>query len=131
MLNHWDGFDNNYYLARHTDGRFRIYPWDLDRIYEDGEQILRGYLGKNKLTEKLLKDPEYEAFYLATLSLALEQYSAESLLSQVDSLGETISEAYGQDLILTNRAPMAENHSHLKSNIETWLSFLNQQIGNN
>mgnify|MGYP003684748621 FL=1 len=32
ILKHWDGFDNNYFLARMQDGRFRIVPWDLAGI---------------------------------------------------------------------------------------------------
>jgi spore coat protein H len=129
-LNHYDGFDNNYFLARFAaDGRLRMTPWDLDRIFESG----RGYAaevsiwGKNHLTEVILSHQPWRDYYLDQLAKLLNDQSVADLQARVGQLSAQIEAAYQADRLLQNIGQESVT-SQLNSNIEAWLSALRTDL---
>ncbi|SMF49620.1 CotH kinase family protein [Pseudobacteriovorax antillogorgiicola] len=127
-MNHWDGFDNNYFLARLRDGRFRMIPWDLDRVFEDRAYEDGGIWGKNGLTNQILQNVEYRQVYISHLERVISQLEERDLESEIDSWTKNLRSAYEDDPIISSRAPIDESHSELRNNIQVWLATLKSQL---
>ena len=128
ILKHWDGFDNNYFLARMQDGRFRIVPWDLDRIYEAFFLSNLSYLGSNNLTAKLLEKEKYLSRYLEILEEQIARVEAEGLDGKIDQWGAKIAQAYQQDRVLQTRSRMSDSHGTLKATMKAWIEGLKSEL---
>lgn len=129
VLHNWDGFNNNYFLARSKDdGLFYMVAWDLDRILEDREESDQFIYGANRLTEKILANENYRNQYLGYLRQAYQQSVQRDLINEVDTWNTQINEAYNQDIILSSRGSIDETHQSLKNNITDWFSRLDALI---
>ena len=126
-LKHWDGFNNNYFLARFkSDGKFRIIPWDLDRIYESTNQNKDSFPQRNALFAKLLSNEHNQTIYANHLA-ALKAGSSTSktaLLAQLDQLKNRIQEAHLRDPYLQVSYSFEEDYSEIRQNISSWLDDL-------
>ena len=131
VLNHFDGFGNNYYLASPGQAQpFTITPWDLDRMYEEGQAYKPGVspYGDNYLTQVLLSSDEIRSRYLTQLRSLLTSDVVQNLGLRAAELREATRLAYQQDQVLANRFDFDLEHQKLQDHISNWLSQLNQEL---
>jgi hypothetical protein len=107
-IKHFDGFSNNYYFYLDKGpGRYRVIPWDLDRILEaDSVEFVPGssVYGDNHLILLLLQAPEHKKYYLETLQTLLRGALTPALIgAKLAEFKETIRAAWDQDRVLTAR----------------------------
>ncbi len=131
ILNHWDGQNNNYYLYRtHNDKQFKVTPWDFDRILEESlpypaTDVLAG---RNRLTEWILKHPEWGPKFSSKLRSLLEKYTPEKIESILVKQEQKIAEAKQNDPYV--QALPKEGSNELKEIYSRWrekiLTLLNQ-----
>ncbi|RZA17776.1 MAG: hypothetical protein EOP10_22105 [Proteobacteria bacterium] len=120
FIDHWDGFDNNYFFAFHNDSRKLItIPWDLDRIWEkvdgDSPELL---LQKNALLARLLKNAGYKKTFLEKLTKLSKKYSTEKLVAMMRKKEDATRDAYRADPILARYQTTAFNEFELS--IKAW-----------
>ena len=100
VLNQWDGQDNNYYLFRtESDKRFKVTPWDFDRILEEPyvysvEEVLTG---RNNLTRWILAHPEWGPKFKSNLKSLFDKYTPEKIESILLKHEKKIAEAKQND----------------------------------
>lgn len=131
VLNHWDGYRNNYYLGtRQKAEPFVIVPWDLDRIYEDGYEYQAGVspFGDNQLTQALLVDPTYKKAYLTILRELLASPPVAQINERAREFAELIEKAYAQDYILSRRFDFQIEQDRLNRHITNWLTKLKAEL---
>lgn len=125
-INHFDGFANNYYFyLDRLVGKFRVLPWDLDRIFEnDTVEFSPGVSiwGGNRLSLLLLTIPEYKKYYLNKLqSLLNGPLSVAGCLAQLEVQKKTIGAAWPNDRVLSAKDRSLESEAgQLLVNIEVW-----------
>jgi len=120
FINHWDGFDNNYFLVFDTDKKKMItVPWDLDRIWEKPSDFkAEDLLVRNELLTRLLKVESYHDKFVAKVAKLLAEFPVDRLILEVQKRQETAREAYGQDPILSRYQTSA--FAELEQNIRIW-----------
>lgn len=119
ILNHWDGFDNNYFLAYDTSRKKLVTtPWDLDRIWEKPEELIEDLLKKNALLERLLKIETYRTRFIGKLLQLNAKFPPDKLVAQVKLQEAKIREAYEEDPILQRYQATA--FAELEGNIQAW-----------
>ena len=119
VLNHWDGFDNNYFLTHDTDRKKLITtPWDLDRIWEKPGETIDGLLAKNALLDRLLKIEKYRLSFVGKVAQLNASFTPEKLVEDVKMHEATIREAYEEDPILHRFQSTA--FVELEANIRAW-----------
>lgn len=116
-LNHWDGFDNNFFLFKDAkDGLFYIVPWDMDKILPDegyGYTSDTLYSG-NALITKFLASTSAREAQLARIK-AISQSQIEAL---IDTYAAQINDAYEQDAFFNpDGEGMAPHISRLKQSL--------------
>jgi spore coat protein CotH len=109
FLQHWDGQANNFYLYREaTSNRFKVIPWDLDKIWQgpvgdgaagDGEEEGRGYafFAENALSSKLFRVPEYKELYRTELAGLIKAWPPARIEALLASKGAAIEPAWIAD----------------------------------
>lgn len=119
ILNHWDGFDNNYFLTYDTDKKKLITtPWDLDRIWEKPEEPIEDLLTKNALLDRLLKIEKYRVSFVGKVAKLNTSFTPDKLVGEVQKHEATIREAYEEDPILHRYQTTA--FVELEANIRAW-----------
>ena len=129
-LNHVDGFDNNFFLARFaSDQKFRIVPWDLDRLYEGSETFFTGetLFGRNELTAAILSVPEFKQMYLERMA----ELTSDATFAQVEEsfagYKAAISQAYAADPILRHY-DQDQLATRLRRNMNDWIAALQTDV---
>ncbi len=120
VLNHWDGFDNNYFLAFDT-GKRKLFtsPWDLDRIWEkSGELQVEELLERNLLLQRLLRIEAHKKFFLEKVTSLNKSFDPEKLIESMKKLQGESELAYREDPILHRYQDTA--FVELEANIRTW-----------
>lgn len=148
LIQHWDGFNKNHFLAhdRNGSGKWLVIPWDLDRTFGDhwqmrfdvarlpvllGTRAMPGVTGWNRLEDRFFSEPALRARFLDRLSELLDrEFTAEKLDSFLDQLETQIAPAAQLDRA---RWPSEENDFHagiagVKTFIQQRRAFLRQQI---
>lgn len=133
FLNHRDGQANNFYLYRETTtNRFRIVPWDLDKIWPDLTKVNtpgasppppRGYdfYRENALSEKLFRIPEFKEMYRTELARLFEEWPLSRIERWLEKEGARIETAWRADRGYAERGTThAEERARLLSNIRNW-----------
>jgi spore coat protein H len=121
VLNQWDGQDNNYYLYRtQSDKRFKVTPWDFDRILEEplpysAVDVLGG---RNNLTKWIISHDEWGPKYTAKVKSLLEKYTPEKIESMLVKQEKKIAEAKQNDPYI--QAFPKEGSSELKGIYARW-----------
>ncbi len=129
LLNHWDGYNNNYFLARSSiDGKFRIYPWDLDRIYEHNNFAEQSLWGGNRLTAILLSDKETLSRYIAILKETRATVASLNLSHELIDLTRAVQKAYIHDKYLKESFTYQQRHEDLMNNMTLWLEHLDAAL---
>lgn len=120
VLNHWDGFDNNYFLTFDTGKKKLITtPWDLDRIWEKpNETQVDELLGKNLLLVRLLKNENYRKLFIGKVAQLNSEYTPDKLVEMLTNLEAQAREAYSNDPILSRYQSTA--YGELEANIRSW-----------
>jgi spore coat protein H len=117
-INHWDGFDNNYFLAFDQDQRkLTTVPWDLDRIWEKPDIYEpENLLERNLLLVRMLKAPEFKTTFLKKLRKIQDKFPVDTLIARAQELEGTAKNAYADDPILGRYKPAAfeELHAHMR-----------------
>ncbi|RYZ51018.1 MAG: hypothetical protein EOP07_22045 [Proteobacteria bacterium] len=117
-INHWDGFDNNYFLAFDQDQRkLTTVPWDLDRIWEKPDIYEpENLLERNQLLVRMLKVPEFKTAFLKKLRKISEKFDVEKLIAKAQELEAQSAAALREDPILSRYKPAAfeELHAHMR-----------------
>lgn len=108
LLNHWDGFTNNMILLWDGGaGKFRVLPWDMDRIYEEDEAEF-GYRpgeslwGQGQLFSRLHENTSFREEYLSRLRWGIEIYSLDEMRRRSFELADPLRQAYEQDRYLAH-----------------------------
>lgn len=133
-IKHFDGFSNNYYLyLDNVLGRFRVIPWDLDRILEkDSVEFLPGssVYGDNHLILLLLQAPEHKKYYLETLQALLRGALAPASVSaRITEFKEGLRAAWEQDRVLTARGRSLDGEAdEVLSNYQTWYQLVSADV---
>jgi spore coat protein H len=121
LLNQWDGQDNNYYLYRtESDKRFKVTPWDFDRILEEphvysANEVLSG---RNNLTKWILAHPEWGPKFNSNLLSLFEKYTPEKMESLLVKHERKIGEAKQNDPYMKSFAK--EGSGELKQIYSRW-----------
>ena len=130
FINHQDGFDNNFFLSRSLwDKRFRMTPWDLDRLFESRFEYIAddSIFGRNQLTKILLSFPAYRERYIEILGELVKNEPLEGLLNRVEEISGSLSNAYQADPIL-GKVDQDVKKAQLIENISTWISALSAEL---
>lgn len=148
LIQHWDGFNKNHFLAhdRNGSGKWLVIPWDLDRTFGDhwqmrfdvtrlpvllGTRRFPGVTGWNRLEERFFSEPALRTRFLDRLSELLDkEFTTEKLFPLLDQLETQIAPAARLDRTLW---PGPENDFHagiagVKSFIRQRRAFLRQQL---
>jgi spore coat protein H len=115
LLQHWDSFNKNHYLAFDEKGskKWFVIPWDLDRTLGDhwnqtfgdyrlpvllGTQQMPGITGWNRMEDRFLNDPKLRARFLDRLSELLQtEFTPEKLFPILDKLEAEIAKDADRD----------------------------------
>ncbi len=148
LIQHWDGFNKNHYLAYDRDGsgKWVVIPWDLDRTFGDhwhmrfdearlpvllGTRALPGVTGWNRLEERFFSEPSLRRRFLDRLSELLDkEFTTEKLFPVLDQLETQIAPAAQLDRVRWP-GPTGDLHSGIagvKCFIEQRRAYLQQQI---
>lgn len=130
-IDHWDGFDNNYFLA-FDKGRKQLITvaWDLDRIWEKvGEFTPESLTDRNSLLARLLKMPAYRSAFIGKVARLHTDYPAEKLIQTAQTYEEKAREAYGNDPILSRYQTTA--FDELAKNIRAWDLHIAEYLARN
>lgn len=82
---HWDGFDNNYFMALdRTKRKLIVAPWDLDRVWEKAfEYNPADFLPRNQLLLRMMAIPSFRKVFVAKLDFLMTNFPAEVQLSNL------------------------------------------------
>ena len=148
LIQHWDGFNKNHYLAhdRQGSGKWQVIPWDLDRTFGDhwhmyftetrlpvllGTRAMPGVTGWNRLEESFLSEPALRLKVLDRLSELLEKtFTTEKLFPVLDELEKQIAPAAELDRMRWP-GPAGDFHAGIagvKSFIENRRTYLLKEI---
>ncbi len=115
LVQHWDSYNKNHYLARDLNGSHRwcVIPWDLDRTFGDhwdwtfrhadlpaemGIHAIRGVTGWNRMQERFLSDPGFHRRYVERIRELLEtEFTPGKLFPLLDSLEASLAGAAEAD----------------------------------
>jgi spore coat protein H len=146
LIQHWDGFNKNHYLAHEASGKWLVIPWDLDRTFGDhwqmrfdvarlpillGTRAAPGVTGWNRLEDRFFSEPALRVKFLDRLSELLEkEFTTEKLFPVLDQLEAQIGSAAQLD---RTRWPSPAGDLHdgiagVKSFIEQRRAYLQQEI---
>ncbi len=130
-MNHWDGFDNNYYLAFDTDKKKLITtPWDLDRIWEKpNEYTPDNLLIRNEVLARLLKVESYHKNFVQKVAQINAEYPPEKLVELVKTYEAQAKKAYSEDPILSRYQATA--YVELEENIVIWDAKVKEYLSRN
>lgn len=100
ILNQWDGQDNNYFLYRtESDKRFKVTPWDFDRILEEPYvySVSEVLSGRNNLTKWILAHPEWGPKFRSRVASLFNKYTPEKIESLLVKHEKKIADAKQND----------------------------------
>lgn len=134
VLNHFDGYSNNFFIIDQVDGPMFFVPWDLDRIfetdnpehsYEKGTSLW----GTNQLSVRLFQDENLKKDYIAKLRQLLQHLaSAQTLKASCELYAQRIKAAYEADRVLRAKGSLQEQQQKLQNNIDTWIAALSADL---
>jgi len=76
LVNHKDGFTNNFYFYKsHRDAPYRIIPWDFDQVFS--YEIYLGEAGENDIYKRLMLSDTCRNIYQAHLRHLLDSVMTE------------------------------------------------------
>jgi len=148
LIQNWDGFNKNHFLAHDIDGSrmWSVIPWDLDRTFGDhwhmtfdeaqlpvllGTRGSPGVTGWNRVEDRFLSEPTLRQRFLERLSELLEtEFTTAKLFPFLDQLEVEIAPAVELDRRLWP-GPTGELHDGIagvKSYIERRRTFLLEEI---
>ena len=132
-LNHWDGFDNNFFFFKDAKKElFYIVPWDLDKILPQSGYDYKpsGYLGENALTQHFLASAAAKKEHKERiLNLLAGPLSTQTLEAQIDAFAVTINNAYQMDPYLNpNGEGMAPAILKLKESLRRRAAALKSDL---
>ncbi|MBC7531703.1 MAG: CotH kinase family protein [Oligoflexus sp.] len=130
-IEHWDGFDNNYFLAFDIDKKKLVtVAWDLDRIWEKPEDYApEDLLSRNALLARLLKIPAYHRTFITKVNKLNGDFPSDKLIAMAQKYEEKSREAYGNDPILSRYQKTA--FEELQKNISAWSVKIEEYLGRN
>ncbi len=102
-LNHWDGFDNNYFLAFDENRKKLVtVPWDLDRIWEKPDEFaVKDLTGRNALLTRLLGIASYKNAFLTKVTKLSVDFPLDKLVLVAQVKEAAAHDAYAEDPILS------------------------------
>jgi spore coat protein H len=148
LVQHWDGFNKNHFLAHDNDGskKWYVIPWDLDRTLGDhwhmtfdesqlpillGTQASPGVTGWNRIEERFFADTTLRRRFLERLAELLDtEFTTAKLFPLIDQLEAEISAGVQVDRQLWS-SPNGELHDGIagvKSFIERRRAYLQAEI---
>lgn len=128
LMQHWDGFNKNHFLAYDEQGshRWTVIPWDLDRTFGDhwnqtfnranlpillGTHAHRGPTGWNRLEDAFFRDPTLTRRFLDRVSELLEkEFTSEKLEPVIDRWERDLGDAAALDR-QTWPSPAGDTHA--------------------
>lgn len=110
LLDNWDGYKNNMFLYRSSGGKFRVQPWDLDRVLErePSEELKREVFelemyGQNGISKVVFSEEKWRQQLLVHIKTLLEgEFDLEKITKLIDSYASEASKAYNMDPLLTH-----------------------------
>lgn len=128
FLNHWDGYQNNYFFYKdQLSGKFIIIPWDLDKIFPSDPPLFESKVmfEQNQVAIRLFEDDGLRQRYLDHLNVLLETYDEAAMTSLIEGYASRIREAYEHDRYFNPRGVgMEPAVERLKASYRYWHSSL-------
>jgi spore coat protein H len=148
LIQHWDGFNKNHFLAydRRGSEKWLVIPWDLDRTLGDhwngsfdfaqlpvslGTRQFPGTTGWNRLQDRFFSEPSLRNRLFQRINELLEkEFTSEKLFPVLDQLESEISAAAALD---RRRWPSGTPDLHtgiarLKSYIQRRRAYLRKEL---
>ncbi|SMF42801.1 CotH kinase family protein [Pseudobacteriovorax antillogorgiicola] len=129
FLNHWDGYNNNFFVYWDRT-KLRFAPWDLDHIGEPSSYYDQAYRGKNDLSKALLSFSEAEEQFLQILLEMTSDQRKQKIRDRILFYGDQVRTAYEQDPYLSNYDFDSELQILLDS-LDRWQAAIRQDIESN
>lgn len=136
FLHNFDGFKNNFYLYREGErAPFNFVPWDLDRIYPEGEKF--SYLPgvsvwgiENQLFLRLMQNETLRSRHLNNLTHLINQdFPVTKIRDLLQHQALKIDAAFTADRVLGRDGRRATTEAeHLGDAIDRWQSTLAKEI---
>jgi CotH kinase protein len=97
LINHKDGFTNNFYFYRSTnDAPYQIIPWDYDQAFSYTADV--EYAGENDIFTKLIENDSCASIYRNQLRNLTDSVMTEAFCFPIiDATAIQIASAYSQD----------------------------------
>jgi spore coat protein H len=132
LLNHWDGFKNNFILFRlEGESSFSWMPWDGDQIYSDKAAFNRfdpvnSLWGEARAAQWIQSYPALCEQYLQVISDFLEgPLESSRLQAWLNAEAEAVATAYQEDPNYS-RFDQTERKSALEQARDSWLSAMKE-----
>jgi spore coat protein CotH len=117
---HWDGFDNNYFMALDkTKKKLIVAPWDLDRVWEKAFEFSPAdFLPRNQLLFRMMTIESFRKVFIKKIDLLLADFTVEKQLSNLQIKKIYSKTALAQDKI--NGPDLEESFSGFEEQITVW-----------
>lgn len=122
-LCHWDGLNNNFYLAfdKNTQKLVTV-PWDLDRIWEKTSQYQPDdIVATNALLQRLLKIREPRQMYKQALDQLGKNFDQTTLKNRIEAISLESQAAFMEDRVLSRLSSIDGRRLELEQNTSEWL----------
>jgi spore coat protein CotH len=135
LLDHADGYANNYYIFRaEGETALRMTPWDCDQILDaEGKPAAAATAdtvalwGENGFSAKLRDVGPLRARYLAVLTDLMQKFRARNLEEWIDAEALHIRQIYGADPLLRAQDQNREV-TKLKENLRNRLDRIEKEL---
>jgi spore coat protein H len=130
VLDHWDGYNNNYFLYRLAGEKtYRFLSWDFDRIAEQTDRPLVRkdlYGAPTAFTAAIFSDPQSRRLFEGKLLNVMNHLASAAAIDAITSYyGTKIAAAYAHDRYLTAvGAGQEAERQRLVDSIKTWHAAL-------
>lgn len=117
---HWDGFDNNYFMALDKSKRKLIVsPWDLDRVWEKAfEYNPADFLPRNQLLLRMMTIPSFKSVFVTKLDFLLTNFPLDVQLANFEMKKAHSYAALSMDKI--NGPDLDQSFEAFKEQIVVW-----------
>ncbi|RYZ57550.1 MAG: hypothetical protein EOP07_09605 [Proteobacteria bacterium] len=117
---HWDGFDNNYFMALDkTKRKLIVAPWDLDRVWEKAFEFNPAdFLSRNQLLFRMMTISSFRKVFASKLDLLLENFPVEVQLSNLEMKKAHSQSALAMDKV--NGPDLEASFDGFEEQIKVW-----------
>lgn len=135
-LGNWDAHRNNFYMyKKEGSDLYHFAPWDLDKVYDEAEDVFPYEPGKtifegNELTTRLMRYPKIKEMYIDILwNLIEEEVKPKKLKEWLEEYKVKIAASYEKDRFLAaGTKGLKTQAKSLEARIDEWLEELTKEV---